>query len=217
MSSPRRGWSRFAAAIATAMLVLGACDLPNDHKYNAIEPQDVPFGIADTTTTTTTTIPPATTTTAPVVTTTIPTTPVKLYFVVNNKLSPVTRSLPNPAGPGAALAALEQGPLENDQPPGLRSAVPPGTIGMVTLGGGVATVDLAPSFVQPTPGTAQAPVATVDQPLAFGEIVLTLTSLPGIGQVRFTVGGQPQDALVADGSLVPGAVSADNYAALRAT
>jgi spore germination protein GerM len=199
------------------MVLLGACDLPNDHKYNAIQPEDIPFGISDTTTTTTTTIPPATTTTAPQVTTTIATTPVHLYFVLNNKLLPVTRPLPNPAGPGAALAALERGPLENDQPPGLRSAVPPGAIGMVTVGGGVATVDVSPSFVQPTTGTAQTPVANVDQPLAFGEIVLTLTSLPGIGQVRFTVGGQPQDALVADGSLVAGPVSADNYAALRAS
>jgi spore germination protein GerM len=214
-SRPRLRRGLAGLAVLVAVVVLGSCDLPNDHKYNAIQPGDIPFGISDTTTTSTTTIPPATTTTAPEVTTTIPTTPVKLYFVLNNKLVPVTRTLPNPAGPGAALAALPQGPLENDQPPGLRSAVPAGTIGMVSVGGGVATVDVSPSFVQPTTGTNQAPVATVDQPLAFGEIVLTLTSLPGIGQVRFTVGGQPQDALVGDGSLVPGPVSADNYAALR--
>ena len=68
----------------------------------------------------------------------------------------------------------------------------------------------------PTTGTEQLPVPNVDQPLAFGQIVLTLTSLPGIGQVRFTVGSQPQGALAADGSLIDGPVSADNYASLRA-
>jgi spore germination protein GerM len=214
----RRGRVFVAAATAVVGIVtVASCGLPNDHSYSAIRADDIPFGIADTTTSTTTTIPPATTTTTtPQVTTTIATTPVKLYFVSNGKLQPVTRALPNPAGPEAALAALQQGPLENDQPAGLRSAVPAGTIGMVTVGGGVATVDLAPSFVQPTTAGNQATVATVDQPLAFGEIVLTLTSLPGIGQVKFAVGGQPQDALVADGSLVAGPVSADSYAALRA-
>jgi spore germination protein GerM len=113
------------------------------------------------------------------------------------------------------LAALQRGPEEKDQPPGLRSAVPTGSIGNVSVGAGVATVDVAPAFVQPTTANDQLPVPNVDQPLAFGELVLTLTSLPGIGQVRFTVGGQPQAALVADGSLVDGPVSADNYAGLR--
>jgi hypothetical protein len=85
----------------------------------------------------------------------------------------------------------------------------------VSVSAGVATVDVASAFVQPVTGGDQLPVANIDQPLAFGEIVLTLTGLPGIGQVQFTVGSQPQDALVADGSLVAGRVSADNYAGLR--
>ena len=44
--------------------LLAACGLPNDDTYTAIQPDDLPFGIADTTTTstTTTTMPPATTT-----------------------------------------------------------------------------------------------------------------------------------------------------------
>jgi spore germination protein GerM len=214
----RRALALGALAVVVGVTALAACDLPNDNKYSAIQANDVPFGITDTTTTstTTTTIPPATTTTvAPITTTTIPTDTIPLYFVLNNRLLPVARALPSPVRADAAVGALQQGPLENDQPAGLRSAVPAGTIGTVTVSGGVATVDLAPSFVQPTTGTEQAPVANVDQPLAFGEIVLTLTSLPGVGQVQFTVGGQPQDALVADGSLVSGRVSADNYAALR--
>jgi spore germination protein GerM len=210
---------RAAALLVAGALLLGACGLPNDDKYTAIQPGDLPFGIADTTTTstTTTTIPPATTTTAPeATTTTVPTQPVSLYFVLNGRLQPVTRSFPVPVTPQQVVNALEDGPLEQDQPPGLRSAVPANSIGTVAVSGGVATVDISPAFVQPTTGTDQVPVPNVDQPLAFGEIVLTLTSLPGIGQVRFTVASQPQGALAADGSLVDGPVSADNYAGLRA-
>jgi spore germination protein GerM len=213
---------RAAAVLVAGALLLAACGLPNDDAYTAIQPDDLPFGISDTTTTstTTTTLPPATTTTtapqATTTTTTIPTQPVSLYFVLNGRLQPVVRSLPVPILAQTVLDKLEAGPLEQDLPAGVRSAVPQNSLGTVMVSGGVATVDLAPNFVQPTTGTEQPPVPNVDQPLAFGEIVLTLTSLPGIGQVRFTVGGQPQGALAADGSLVDGPVSADNYASLRA-
>jgi spore germination protein GerM len=211
-----------AAVLLAGALLLGACGLPNDDAYTAIQPDDLPFGISDTTTTstTTTTLPPATTTTtapeATTTTTTIPSQPVSLYFVLNGHLQPVVRSVPLPISPQTVLDKLEAGPLEQDLPAGVRSAVPQNSVGNVTVSGGVATVDLSPNFVQPTTGTEQLPVPNVDQPLAFGEIVLTLTSLPGIGQVRFTAGGQPQGALAADGSLVEGPVSADNYASLRA-
>jgi spore germination protein GerM len=210
---------RAFAVIVAGALVLAACGLPNDGNYTAIQPGDLPAGIADTTTTstTTTTLPPATTTTAPqTTTTTIPSQPVLLFFVLNGRLQPVARPFPLPVLPQTVVDKLEAGPLEQDLPAGVRSAVPANSIGAVTVTGGVATVDLAPNFVQPTTGTEQLPIPNVDQPLAFGEIVLTLTSLPGIGQVRFTVGGQPQGALAADGSLVEGPVSADNYASLRA-
>jgi spore germination protein GerM len=213
---------RAVAVLVAGALLVAACGLPNDDSYTAIQPDDLPFGISDTTTTstTTTTLPPATTTTtapeATTTTTTIPSQPVTLYYVLNGRLQPVVRSFPLPVQPQAVLDKLEAGPLEQDLPVGVRSAVPPNSLGAVTVMGGVATVDLAPSFVQPTTGTEQLPVPNVDQPLAFGEIVLTLTNLPGIGQVRFTAGGQPQGALAADGSLVDGPVSADNYASLRA-
>jgi spore germination protein GerM len=212
---------RAGLVLAAAALVLAGCGLPNDGAYTAIQPDDLPAGISDTTTTstTTTTVPRATTTTAPeatTTTTTIPSQAVTLFYVLNGRLQPVVRSFPLPVVPQTVMDRLEDGPLPQDQPPGLRSAVPPNSIGPVMVSGGVATVDLAPAFVQPSTGTEQLPVPNVDQPLAFGEIVLTLTSLPGVGQVRFTVAGQPQGALAADGSLVDGPVSADNYASLRA-
>jgi spore germination protein GerM len=216
----RRGLARAAIALA---VVLASCGVPSDKHYAAIRRDDIPFGIADTTTTstTTTTVSPATTASAP--TTTIPTEDVTLYYIVNQKLLPVPRTLRQPGAqpvpPAQVLAALGKGPDETDLPAGLRSAIPAGSIGNVAASGGVATVDLAPSFVQPTPGDTRPAIAPIDQALAFGQIVLTLTSRPGIGQVKFTVGGQPVAPLLSDGSQ-PAAgtpVSADNYAGLRSS
>jgi spore germination protein GerM len=205
--------------LAGAVLLLGGCGLPNDSTYSAIQPGDLPAGIADTTTTSTTstTLPPATTTTVPeATTTTIPTEPVSIFYVVNGRLRALVRPMTVPVQPQAVADALDGGPLPQEQASGVRSALSPNSLGTVMVNGGVATVDLAPSVVTQTPSTDQLPVPNVDQPLAFGQIVLTLTSLPGVGQVRFTVAGQPQGALAADGSLVEGPVSADNYASLRA-
>jgi spore germination protein GerM len=212
---------RGLAVLAAGALLLAACGLPNDEAYTAIQPGDLPAGIADTTTTstTTTTLPPATTTTVPeatTTTTTIPSQAVSLYFVQNGHLVSVLRNMPLPVTPQMVIDRLEAGPLPAEQASGIRSALPATSLGNVNVTGGVATVDLAANFVQPAASTDQLPVPNVDQPLAFGEIVLTLTSMPGIGQVRFTVVGQPQGALAADGSLVDGPVSADNYAGLRA-
>jgi spore germination protein GerM len=121
--------------------------------------------------------------------------------------------------PSQVLAALGKSPDETDLPEGLRSAIPPGSITNVVVSGGIATVDLAPAFVQPTPAAGQPPIAPIDQALAFGQVVLTLTSRPGIGQVKFTVAGQPVAPLLGDGSqpLAGTPVSADSYAGLRSS
>jgi spore germination protein GerM len=198
-------------------LTVAACGVPSDKQYSAIQHGDIPFGIADTTTTSTTTTLPPVTTVPPVTTTTLPTDAVTLYFISDNKLLPVPRPLTKPVGLDQVVAALQKGPDEKDLPAGLRTAVPDKSISGVNVGGGVAKVDLAPSFITPTPGAAQPPITPADQSLAFGQIVLTLTSRPGIGQVLFTVQGQPVLPILGDGSqaATAGPVSADSYAGLR--
>jgi spore germination protein GerM len=214
--SGRRGSGALLAA-AVLGLVAAGCGVPSDKQYSAIQQKDIPFGIADTTTTSTTTTLPPSTTAPPVTTTTLPAETVLLYLIYNNKLMAVPRTLPKPAPPEQVLAALQKAPDEKDLPAGLRTAVPPGSITGVSLAGGQAKVDLAPSFITPTPGPEQPPINPVDQSLAFGQIVLTLTSRPGIGQVVFTVQGQPVLPILGDGSqpAAAGPVSADNYAGLR--
>jgi spore germination protein GerM len=206
------------AAVALSLVVAG-CGVPSDKQYTAIQRDDIPFGIADTTTTSTTTTLPPVTTAPPVTSTTVPTDSVALYYISGNKLLPVPRPLNKPVSPDQVLVALQKGPDEKDLPAGLRTAVPAGSIAGVNVAGGVAKVDLAPSFITPTAGPEQPPITPADQSLAFGQIVLTLTNRPGIGQVLFTAQGQPVLPILGDGSqpAAAGPVSADNYAGLRSS
>jgi hypothetical protein len=103
-------------------------------------------------------------------------------------------------GPIAALQAL------SDARDGLTTAVPdPAPVRTVDVVGGVAAVDLAASFGQ---------LSTEQQRLAIAQTVCTLTSLPGVGQVRFTLAGTPIDVPDGTGALLPGPVARDDYAVL---
>lgn len=72
---------------------------------------------------------------------------------------------------------------------------------------GVATIDLAPSFLD-LQGEAQV--------LALAQLVLTLTSLPGVGQVAINVAGVPAEVPRADGTTTSEPVAAIDYAELVA-
>lgn len=174
----RRAW--FGAAALMPLLVVPGCGLPTDDSYRPIEAADLPFGLADTTTTstTTTTLPPATTTTVLPTTTTAPTTePVNVYFVTGNFLRPVVRQSSQPVTPLQALSLLQSEPPSS----GLRTSIPAGALVAVTVARGKATVDLAPVALEVPQGQ--------EQWFQFGQIVLSLTDLPGVGQVEFRVPG----------------------------
>jgi spore germination protein GerM len=213
---PARGGLVVALVLA---LGLAACGLPTDRRYAPVANGDIPADLSATTTTTTTS--PTTTTIAPAPTTTVPpstttTTPneaVTLYFILNNKLVPVQRDLPKPLSVDAVLGALSQGALGRDRPGyvGLRSSLPPTAVRGVKVTGGVATVDLDPTFFEQV-------TSATEQINAFGQVVLTLTDRPGIGQVKFTTAGTPQAIVRANGEALPAdtAISRDDYASLIA-
>ncbi len=141
-----------------------------------------------TTTPTATTVPPTASapagsmSTAPT-TTTIPTELVELYFVAGDVLEPVSQQLTQGAGPSRVIEVLESGPPSGDAGVGLTTVLPAGLTRLVLdPGTGVATVDLVGELFES--------IEAVDQRKAIAQIVLTLTRLRGIGQVRFTLDGE---------------------------
>jgi spore germination protein GerM len=180
-------------AVVGALVTLAvACSPGSQDQPDAIDRRDVPFELLDSTTTSTT---PAS----------LPTeSDATVYFVVDGALVPVGRDVA-PTDVDAALQALLEGPTTAEAALGVASAIPSGTtITRLARDGETLTVDL-----ETDPGTAES-----DAPLAVGQLVLTVTTIPGVERVRFRVGGEPVQVPKGDGTLSSGAVSADDYQAL---
>ena len=202
------------AIAALGLLAAPGCGISGDGELQTIRDEDLQ-GLDETTTSTTATTAPATTTPAATTppgatSTTIGTEPVDLYFVDGNLLQPVRISLAAPVSPTRAIAALLTGPPSGEAGIGLRTHLRPGLVNfpVVESGAGYASVDLETD--------AFSGIDPADQRTAIAQIVLTLVSRPGIGQVQFTLDGEPmrvprRDGLQSD----PGdAVYKDDYVSL---
>jgi spore germination protein GerM len=196
--------------IATA----ASCGVSQSSKFESIDPADMPHGLNETTTTSTTTTTTTTIPTAPVdVTTTVapPTSAievelVRLYFVAgSSQLTPISAELARPATPTQVLEALLDGPPDGEIGAGLRSTIPASARLTVTKDRGTAIIDLPENIYSLVRGS--------DQRLMFAQLVLTIGQLGGIGQVQFTLAGQPTGVVQPDGTTSePGlAVTADDY------
>lgn len=151
-----------------------ACSVVDEGKVEHIDP---PFGLDDTlpsSTSSTSTTVLETTTTGAIPPTTLPTESVTLYFVTNGQLAPLLQPLPTPVTLQTIIAALQLGPAGD----GLRTVVPSEVdIRVTTDGSGVATINLPPDFFELVPLPSQR--------LVIAQLVLTITSSRGIGQVVF--------------------------------
>lgn len=183
---------------ATSLLVVVVgCGVPADSKFKEIDRTKVPFGLAGTTTSTTAAT--TTTTTIPLISvaSTVPPPPtfafqtVTLFFVVGRQLVKASTQVVAPVFVPLVLAQLEKGPPEGGVSSGIRTAIPAGTTSTARVEGGVAIVDLPPSFFE-----AMIPQ---DQRLAVAQYVLTLTQVSGVGQVRFTQNDVPIPVIGGDG------------------
>jgi spore germination protein GerM len=201
-----------AASLAVLALLLAACGVTTDDEFKQIAPEDVQFQLADpttTTTSTTTTVPPSTSTTRPEPSTTTIAQLVELYFVSGDTVIPVSRAVPPPVSLAQVIRLLEAGPVPGD-PSGARNLVTDGLVLGVDLSGGVALVDLSEAFTQ-----EQLPSAV--QQLIVAQLVYTMAAQQGVGQVAFTLAGQPIAVPLADGSVATGPISRDAYRALPTT
>jgi hypothetical protein len=186
-------------ALAVILAVIGSaatsCGLPADESAQEID--NVLFDLDQTTTTSTTTtttlpevtLPPvepvesAETTTTLVATTTVP-----IFYVIGfADLVPQSTQLTSPVQPLQIVAQLENGPAAGPESIGLRTLVAPGLVADVSVERGVATVDLD--------GRVLNQLSNVESRTAIGQLVLSLR-LPGIGQVRFTTEGEPEQVPV---------------------
>ena len=208
-------WRAIVTVVVIGSTVAAACGVSGEGELQRIGSDDL-AGLDQTTTTsstTTTTIPPSTTTINPTdeaTTTTIATEPVQLYFLDGSRLVDISINLAGDPSASRVIAALEAGPPTDEVGIGLQTLLPPRLITSVAeSGAGFATVDLAS-------GPFEDGIQPRDQRLAIAQIVLTLTRRPGIGQVQFTLDGEPLTVPGRDNvQTEPGAlVSRDDYRSL---
>ncbi len=103
------------------------------------------------------------------------------------------------------LTALSASPTSEDGAAGLTSAVPPSArLELVALEDGVAVVDLDPVAL----GDAER------LPLAVGQLVLSVTSAPGVVGLRLVTSDEDVDVPLPDGALADRPVTADDYVEL---
>jgi hypothetical protein len=105
-----------------------------------------------------------------------------------------------------ALRDLSAGPTSAEQDRGLGTAIPPGLrLSVLRVSGGQVDIELSGESAHPD---------VAQNALAAGQIVLTVTSVPGIDSARLVHSGQPVGPVLPDGSLATGPVTAADYAYL---
>jgi spore germination protein GerM len=190
------------------LLTLSACAVPNSGSYSQVAPEDIPFGLNAPQTTL-----PQTTTTVfdPTIVDSLPiavSEPIDLFFISNSRIIKVQRNVGSPANPSQSLSSLVEGPSSSPEFVGLRTALPTTFVASVDVIRGVAQVDATRAFLDSLSG--------LDQKLAIAQIVLTLTSRPGVGQVLFSVDGKLISVPRGRGDSVSSgvAVTFDDYSSL---
>ena len=218
----RVGERTAVAAGLALLLLLGACGVPQDATDRHLSRDRVAFEPPPDPTTTTTTPttstrpPPSSTTTTTVVgptTTAVPTTtlappasyPFMLFWLRDEQVVRVRRSLPVEATLDLVVDAFRLGPDEIEAENNLRTALPPPSAIAVTVEAGTATVDLDPTFLT-LPGS--------EQVRGICQIVFTVTGVGGIGLVRFSINGRRVAVPRSDGQPTTRPVSRDDYASL---
>ena len=190
------------------VVLFSSCAVPSSGSYSQVAPAEIPFGLNAPQTT----LPPTTTTVSdPMITDSLPVAvsePIDLFFISNSRIIKVQRNVASPANPSQALSSLVEGPSTSPEFVGLRTALPTTFAASVDVIRGVARVDATRTFLNSLSG--------LDQKLAIAQIVLTLTSRPGVGQVLFSVDGKLISVPRGRGDSVASgvAVTFDDYSSL---
>ena len=165
--------------IGALCVLLASCAVPKSGSVNEVNPNDIPFGLNSPETSA-----PSTTTTVVVQTTVAGTAYEKadLFFVEAASLIRVQIEIPSPTNLQGVFTALISG-LPSSAPSKAKTLLPTAFAANIDVEGGVANVNSKIGYLDS--------IKPNEQRLAIAQIVLTLTSQPGIGQVTFSVGGKP--------------------------
>ena len=187
-----------AAAVSLVLLVAG-CGLPGDTEVRAVDATTVPYNLLD---------PEAQS--RPGLTGPVPAgTPVVFWLVHDDRLAPtaVAASCTDQVDDvvGRLLGLLAAAPDDAARSAGRSSAIPSSSeLNLIEVTDGVAVVEFDP-----------APSLTADRlPFAMGQLVLTVTSAPGVEAVRVGAAGETVEVPLPGGALTDRPVTADDYATL---
>jgi spore germination protein GerM len=187
------------------VIACASCAIPAGGDFQAIPDSEVPYELSS-----------PRTTLAPSAVTTLPgsdtsTEAIDTYFISNSRVLKIVRLVAAPAGPDQALATLSALDTQDPALAGLRTAIPNTFSATVSVERGVASVDSTRGLLDT--------LSPLDQRLAVAQIVLTLTSRPGIGQVLFSVDGVPTGVPRGRGDLAGPLtpVTFDDYSSLVVT
>jgi len=194
--------------VLLAVTLLSGCAVNGNGTFVEIDKSEIPLSLSQAAATTTAVSTTTTTVVSNVDSAQMVNELVDLYFILGAGLLKVQTSVVSPASPSQTLTLLGAGPLNDPSYVGLRSAIPQNFGAEVEVVRGVATVSATESFLRT--------LAPTDQRLAIAQIVATLTSRPGVGQVTFVVDGNPIPVPRGRGDLVPPEtpVTFDDYAML---
>lgn len=182
----RTGGQR-AAGLAL-VLVLTACGVPQDDAPRALDPATAPFSDP-----------------SPSAGAAVGAARVGLWFVRDGRLVLTRRPVPQTAGVPELLDLLLAGPTESELADGTSSLIPASlTVEDVVVDGGTGVVTLG----------GPADQVSSAQPLAFGQIVATLTGQGGLDGVRFRLDGSDLPVPSGDGRLSAAPLDGSDYAPL---
>ncbi len=201
MTAARPPAGRVLVAVAAVLAIaatLGACGVPIEGDAAVIAAEELPFGLAADADRS---VPSQAAPVDYISDTEI----INLYFPSGSGFVAVPRHLGVPVLPLDVVNALAEEPLSGANP--YRSAVGSDDVVGVRVQGGVAAVELDRRFLD---------LPNSEQRMAVAQLVLSLTSRPGIGQISFEIAGSAVQVPRADGTLAKGTVSRDDFIKLLA-
>jgi spore germination protein GerM len=167
--------------LAVGLILAVGCSVPVDSGPKTLRAASIPADLREETSSTTTTI-----------LSTGESEEVTVYFILNDRLSPVKRRVSPPVTVEKVLQKLFAGPTTAEQLNGYRTAISPDTTVLgAPIEARIATVNVSKNFA-----FGQVP----EQIIAYAQVVFTAVDVAGVTGVLFALKGNRQEAPQGDGS-----------------